>query len=119
MPAYSFTLPTAGGQDFVSDEHLPLIVYFYPKDNTPGCTEEANGLRAAYPRLQALGAEVVGVSVDNVESHAAFAARHNWDPRDEPQEYSYLLLTPRRIQSWREANELAGRTIMRDGVWLT
>jgi hypothetical protein len=48
----------------------------------------------------------------------AFAARHNWDPRDEPQEYAYLFLTPRRIQSWREANELPGRTIMRDGAWL-
>lgn len=53
-----------------------LVLYFYPRDDTPGCTEEANGLRAAYPRLQALGAEVVGVSVDKVESHAAFAARH-------------------------------------------
>ena len=50
---------------------------------------------------------------------AAFAARHDWDPRDESQEYAYLVLTPRRIQSWREANELPGRTIMRDGVWLT
>jgi hypothetical protein len=48
----------------------------------------------------------------------AFAARHNWDPRDESRPYSYLLLTPQRIQSWREANELAGRTIMRDGQWL-
>jgi hypothetical protein len=50
---------------------------------------------------------------------AAFAARHNWDPRDEPQEYAYLFLAPRRVQSWREANELPGRTIMRDGHWLT
>lgn len=49
---------------------------------------------------------------------AAFAARHDWDPRDEPQEYVYLVLHPRRIQSWREANELPGRTIMRDGRWL-
>jgi hypothetical protein len=48
----------------------------------------------------------------------AFAARHNWEPRDEPGPYSYLILTPQRVQSWREANELAGRTIMRDGVWL-
>ena len=48
-----------------------------------------------------------------------FAARHNWDPRDETRDYAYLLLTPTRIQSWREANELPGRTIMRDGHWLT
>jgi hypothetical protein len=49
----------------------------------------------------------------------AFAARHNWEPRNDPRPYSYLLLTPRRIQSWRESNELAGRTIMRDGKWVS
>jgi len=48
----------------------------------------------------------------------AFAARHDWEPRNEPKPYSYLILTPRRIQSWREANELPGRTIMRDGAWV-
>lgn len=48
----------------------------------------------------------------------AFAARHNWEPRNESKPYSYLILTPQRIQSWREANELAGRTIMRDGQWV-
>lgn len=49
MPAYSFTLPAAGGQDFVSDEHLPLIVYFYPKDSTPGCTTEGLDFNARLP----------------------------------------------------------------------
>lgn len=49
---------------------------------------------------------------------AAFAARHDWDPRAETGEYAYLLLTPTRIRAWREANELPGRTIMRDGHWL-
>lgn len=48
----------------------------------------------------------------------AFAARHDWDPRNDSPSYTYLILTPQRIQSWREANELSGRTIMRDGVWL-
>jgi hypothetical protein len=49
----------------------------------------------------------------------AFAARHNWEPRNERRPYSYLILTPQRIQSWRESNELAGRTIMRDGQWVS
>jgi hypothetical protein len=49
----------------------------------------------------------------------AFAMRHDWEPRNEPQEYAYLVLTPSRIQSWREANELPGRTIMRDGAWVS
>jgi hypothetical protein len=48
----------------------------------------------------------------------AFAARTEFDPRDERKPYLYFRLRPRRIQAWREANELAGRELMRDGVWL-
>ena len=40
MPKYEFTLPSSSGAEFNSAEHLPLVVYFYPKDNTPGCTTE-------------------------------------------------------------------------------
>jgi hypothetical protein len=62
--------------------------------------------------------EVFGPGEVDPASADAFAARHNWEPRNEPRPYSYLILTPQRIQSWRESNELAGRTIMRDGQWL-
>ena len=48
----------------------------------------------------------------------AYAAQSDWDPRAAGVGYVYLVLTPRRIQAWREANELSGRTLMRDGVWL-
>jgi Pyridoxamine 5'-phosphate oxidase len=48
----------------------------------------------------------------------AFAARAGFDPREERKPYHYFRLHPRRIQAWREANELAGRDLMRDGVWL-
>lgn len=48
----------------------------------------------------------------------AHATRTGFDPRTEPEEYLYLRLTPRTIQAWREADELPGRTVMRDGVWL-
>ena len=48
---------------------------------------------------------------------AIFAQATGFDPRHESDEYVYITLTPRRIQAWREANELAGRDIMRDGQW--
>lgn len=50
-----------------------LVLYFYPKDATPGCTVEARGFRDAYAQLQQAAAEVVGVSTDDVASHARFA----------------------------------------------
>src|SRR5215471_369707 len=52
----------------------PLVVYFYPKDRTSGCTIEAHEFRAAHAQLRALGAEVVGVSNDDVASHKGFCA---------------------------------------------
>ncbi len=54
-----------------------VVLYFYPKDDTPGCTTEACRFRDEVPRLRELGAQVLGVSVDDRESHAAFAARHH------------------------------------------
>jgi len=54
----------------------PLVLFFYPKDDTPGCTAEACAFRDSYGDLQALGAEVWGVSGDGAESHRRFASRH-------------------------------------------
>jgi len=53
-----------------------LVLFFYPKDETPGCTAEACGFRDNYSELQAQGAEVWGVSGDDAGSHLRFAARH-------------------------------------------
>ena len=53
-----------------------LIIYFYPKDDTPGCTTEACNFRDDIFRIRNLNAEVVGISVDNTESHARFAEKH-------------------------------------------
>ena len=78
MPAYSFTLPTAGGQDFVSDEHLPLIVYFYPKDNTPGCTTEGGDFRDLHADFLAAGCQVFGLSRDSIKSHENFKAKQSY-----------------------------------------
>lgn len=50
----------------------PTVLFFYPKDNTPGCTLEAKAFRDAYATLKSKGAQVVGVSSDSVESHKSF-----------------------------------------------
>ena len=54
----------------------PLVLFFYPKDDTPGCTAEACGFRDSHAELQQLGAEVWGVSGDGAASHRRFAERH-------------------------------------------
>jgi hypothetical protein len=48
----------------------------------------------------------------------AFALKTGFDPREEPEPYAYFRIVPRRIQAWRESNELAGRVVMRDGRWI-
>lgn len=53
-----------------------IVIYFYPKDDTPGCTVEACSLRDANDELLSLGAEVIGVSKDEVDSHQKFKAKH-------------------------------------------
>ena len=59
--------------DFVGRK---VILYFYPKDNTPGCTAQACSLRDSYAELQAAGYEVIGVSKDSAASHSKFAQKH-------------------------------------------
>lgn len=55
----------------------PLIIYFYPKDNTPGCTAEACSIRDGYGELKALGYEIIGISKDSVASHVKFADKYS------------------------------------------
>ena len=74
MP-YQFTLPSSSGSDFDSAGHLPLVVYFYPKDSTPGCTTEGLDFNRLLPEFQALGYTVVGISRDGVKSHQNFCAK--------------------------------------------
>jgi peroxiredoxin Q/BCP len=52
-----------------------IVVYFYPKDSTPGCTNEAKDFRDLYPKFRKRNAEIIGVSRDSVKSHANFAAK--------------------------------------------
>ncbi len=76
--AYHFTLPSSAGRDFVSSEHLPLVVYFYPKDSTPGCTTEGLDFNARLAQFEAFGYTVVGISRDGVKSHQNFCAKQGF-----------------------------------------
>lgn len=78
-PAPGFSLPDQNGRPRASDEFRGkwLVLYFYPRDDTPGCTEQAARYRDAMRDIEALGAVVCGVSVDDSESHAAFARQYN------------------------------------------
>ena len=75
MLTVNFTLPATGEKTFVLSEHLPCVVYFYPKDNTSGCTNEALAFKEAYSEFQKLGVEVVGISRDSIKSHENFKAK--------------------------------------------
>ena len=76
--AAPFTAQDQNGQSVsLSDfRGSPVVLYFYPRDMTPGCTEEACAFRDAWDRMQATGAVVLGVSTDSVESHREFAEAH-------------------------------------------
>ena len=77
--APSFDLITADGEHVTLEGLLargPLVLYFYPKDQTPGCTAEACSFRDAYGAFTDAGAQVLGVSSDDAESHKRFAERH-------------------------------------------
>ncbi len=68
------------GNLFDSDEVIgkkPVVIYFYPKDNTRVCTEQACSFRDQYEDFKALGAEVIGISGDSLKSHVAFANKHH------------------------------------------
>jgi peroxiredoxin Q/BCP len=72
-----FSLPSTGGGTFRLSEHRGkhLVLYFYPKDNTPGCTQEGGDFRDHYAAFRKAGAEVAGVSRDSLRSHEGFKAK--------------------------------------------
>lgn len=74
-----FTAKDTNGNDFDSKSivgHKPLVIYFYPKDNTPGCTAQACSFRDQYEDFKDLGAEVIGISGDSSDSHQKFAKQY-------------------------------------------
>lgn len=85
-----------------------LVLYFYPKDSTPGCTSEACSLRDNYSELRKAGYEVVGVSADSQASHQRFAAKNEL-PFPLISDSSYTLMDTFGV--WGE-KKMAGRTYM-------
>ena len=76
--APAFSLPDQNGQIHTLEEYKgkKVILYFYPKDNTPGCTKQACNFGQLYPQFQEKGAVVLGVSKDSIASHKKFEGKH-------------------------------------------
>ncbi|APB32564.1 bacterioferritin comigratory protein [Gloeomargarita lithophora Alchichica-D10] len=79
QPAPLFSLPSGDGQTVSLGQFQGqwVILYFYPRDNTPGCTTEACGFRDTYAQLQQVQAVVLGISTDSVASHAKFIRKYD------------------------------------------
>ncbi len=108
--APAFSLPASSGntvslKDFAGKK---LVLYFYPKDSTPGCTTEAEGFRDAAKKLAKLGAVVLGVSKDSIASHCKFIDKH---------ELNFVLLSDEdgdvlmKYGAWGEKNMYGKKTM--------
>ncbi|MFL1405432.1 peroxiredoxin [Marinobacter sp. M1N3S26] len=81
QPVADFEAPATGDQTIrLSDfrGQNPVVLYFYPKDNTPGCTTEGQDFRDLYDQFQALDAVILGVSRDGLKAHENFRAKHDF-----------------------------------------
>jgi thioredoxin-dependent peroxiredoxin len=116
QPAPDFTLPAVGSDDVVKNGKVHLgdlkgkttVLYFYPKDDTPGCTKEACAFRDANRVMQQRGIVVLGVSADDVASHQEFADKYSLP-------FTLLSDTDTAVSQlygvWKERS-YAGRTFM-------
>lgn len=77
QPVPDFSLPATGNQIFTLSQARgrKLVLYFYPKDNTPGCTTEAQQFRDLHEQFAGLGCDVYGISRDSIKSHEGFKAK--------------------------------------------
>jgi peroxiredoxin Q/BCP len=117
--APAFTLPDAKGNDVAlsSLRGKDVIVFFYPADDTPGCTKEACGFRDAWTDLKKAGAVVLGVSPDSGESHRAFASKYGL-PYTLLSDPKHAVMT--KYGAWGE-KVLYGKTVIgviRSTVWI-
>lgn len=110
MKAPDFTLQDKDGKpvslsDFIGKK---VVLYFYPKDNTPGCTRQAQAFGAAYEQLKSKNVEVIGISKDSITSHQKFAEKY---------ELPFLLLSDPELSAiqaygvWQE-KKMYGKTSM-------
>jgi len=75
-----FELPSTGGKTFRLSDYLGkiLVIYFYPKDSTPGCTTQGQQFRDAYAEFKSSNADIVGISRDSLKSHENFKAKFSF-----------------------------------------
>lgn len=80
LPAPDFSAPATSGKTVQLADYRGkyLVLYFYPKDSTPGCTQEGQDFRDLYPEFQAQGAEILGVSRDGLKSHENFKCKQSF-----------------------------------------
>jgi thioredoxin-dependent peroxiredoxin len=80
QPVPDFELPSTGNKTFKLSQHVgkTLIIYFYPKDSTPGCTSQGQQFRDAYSEFKAADAEIFGISRDSIKSHENFKAKFSF-----------------------------------------
>jgi peroxiredoxin Q/BCP len=118
-PAPPFALTDAAGKQVALEDLAgrDVVLYFYPKDDTPGCTKEACGFRDALTELRKMGVEVLGVSPDSAASHARFAEKYHLPFR--------LLSDPdKRVMetygAWGEKTLYGRKTtgVIRSTVWI-
>ena len=110
MKAPEFTLPDKDGRSVSLSDFLgrKVVLYFYPRDNTPGCTRQACAFAAAYEGFKSKNVAVIGISKDSVASHLKFAQKHN---------LPFILLSDPELQAiesygvWQE-KKLYGKVSM-------
>nr|WP_314277642.1 thioredoxin-dependent thiol peroxidase [uncultured Peptostreptococcus sp.] len=108
--APEFTLKDKDGRDVSLSQFRgkKVILYFYPKDNTPGCTKQACNFRDNYPQIIEKGAEVIGISKDSARTHTNFATKHD---------LPFILLSDPDVEviqaygAWKE-KKLYGKTFL-------
>lgn len=110
MKAPDFTLPDQDGNQVTlsSFKGKKVILYFYPRDNTPGCTKQACGFAGLYPHFLEKGAVVLGVSKDSVASHKKFQEKYD---------LSFTLISDTELEAikaydvWQEKNMYGKKTM--------
>jgi peroxiredoxin Q/BCP len=118
-PAPPFELTDAKGKPVALEDLAGrhVVLYFYPKDDTPGCTKEACGFRDAWDDLQQLGVVVLGVSPDSADSHARFAEKYRLP-------FPLLSDPDKRVMqaygAWGEKTSYGKKTtgVIRSTVWI-
>jgi len=103
-PVADFSLPATGGEPWrLADARgTKLVLYFYPRDNTPGCTQEGSDFAALAPRFKAAGTQIVGVSRDSLASHEKFRDKMG---------YPFALLSDADEQLCRQFDVIRMKTL--------